>query len=57
MSPLAILLHAWRLRQVRWALRRLNRRMAVYEAAYGRPAILLDAADLRDAGLAPIARP
>lgn len=57
MSPLARLVHAWRLRRVRWALRTLNRRMAAYEAAYGRPAIRLDAADLRDAGLAPIARP
>lgn len=56
MSTLALLFHAWRLRRVRWALRTLNRRMAAYEAAYGRPAILLNAADLRAAGLTPVVR-
>lgn len=57
MNPLALLLHAWRLRQVRWALRTLNHRMAAYEAAYGRPAIRLDAADLRAASLQPAPHP
>lgn len=35
MSSLATLLHAWRLRRIRWAMRTLNRRLAAYEAAYG----------------------
>lgn len=39
MSPLALILHAWRLRRVRWAMRTLNRRLAAYEVAYGRPAL------------------
>lgn len=37
MSPFAILLHAWRLRRIRRAMRTLSRRMAAYEAAYGLP--------------------
>ena len=36
MSPLALILHTWRLRRIRWATRALKRRLAAYEAAYGR---------------------
>ncbi|GJE00012.1 hypothetical protein [Methylobacterium isbiliense] len=32
----AALLHAWRLRRVRWAMAALRRRLEVYERAYGR---------------------
>lgn len=28
------LLHAWRLRRIRWAMRTLNRRLDAYERAY-----------------------
>ena len=56
MSALAILLHAWRLRRIRWAMSTLDRQLAAYEAAYGRSALRLSAEDLRNAGLARIAR-
>lgn len=36
MSPLALLLHAWRLRKIRWAMQTLNRRLTAYEIAYGK---------------------
>lgn len=51
MSPLAILIHAWRLRRVRRAFATLNRRLTAYEAAYGTGAIQLTDEDLRDFGL------
>lgn len=50
-SPLAILLHAWRLRRVRRAFATLNRRLAAYELAYGTGAIRLTDEDLRTTGL------
>lgn len=40
-SPLAILLHARRLRRVRRAFATLNRRLTAFEAAYGTGAIRL----------------
>ncbi|MCJ2051240.1 hypothetical protein [Methylobacterium sp. J-070] len=51
MSPLGLLLHAWRLRRVRWALQTLNRRLAAYEASYGLAAVQLTDEDWRAAGL------
>lgn len=51
MSPLGIILHAWRLRRVRWAFSTLNRRLDAYERAYGAGAIRLTDEDLRSAGL------
>lgn len=37
MSPFALLLHAWRLRRIRWSMRTATKRMLAYEAAYGLP--------------------
>ncbi|MGF3026687.1 hypothetical protein ACQVP2_28195 [Methylobacterium aquaticum] len=37
MTPLAILLHAWRLRRIRRAMREFGKSVEVYERAYGRP--------------------
>lgn len=54
-SPLGLLLHAWRLRRVRWAFATLNRRLAAYEASYGLAAVRLTDEDLRTAGLSRIA--
>ena len=44
MNPLAILLHTWRLRRIRWVFATLNRRLSAYEVAYGLPplAVLRD---------------
>ncbi|WP_173009407.1 hypothetical protein [Methylobacterium sp. P1-11] len=51
MSPLALLLHTWRLRRVRRAFATLNRRLAAYERAYGTGAFRLTDGDLRTAGI------
>ncbi|MCJ2102695.1 hypothetical protein [Methylobacterium sp. E-046] len=50
-SPFGLLLHAWRLRRVRWAFATLNRRLAAYEASYGLASVRLTDEDLLTAGL------
>lgn len=37
MSAPALLLHAWRLRRIRWAMAALRRRLEAYEQAYRHP--------------------
>ncbi|WP_165602097.1 hypothetical protein [Methylobacterium indicum] len=37
MSALAIILHAWRLRRIRRAMREFGASVEAYERAYGRP--------------------
>ena len=51
MSPLSILLHAWRLRRVRRAFATLNLRLTAYERAYGTGVIKLTDVDLQIAGI------
>lgn len=45
MSLAARLLHTWRLRRIRWAMRTATKRMLSYEAAYGLPPFLGSAED------------
>lgn len=54
-NPLALLLHTWRLRRIRWATETLNRRLTVYETAYGCAAVRLRTEDLEQTGLRRIA--
>ncbi len=35
MSLFALMLHTWRLRRIRWAMRTATKRMLAYEALYG----------------------
>ena len=50
-NPFALLLHNWRLKRIRWAMAKLNRRLAAYEEAYGTGAFQMTDDELRAAGV------